>query len=367
MPNRERDTRSNDRQVDSLFIERSPMAADLYGDLLDITPVPPGRLHKYWPGVVVVGIAALAASYLAERFSAPLMLTGLLIGFMLNFVGSDARLQPGLMFASKNLLRVGIVCVGAQVTFGQIVALGWNGFGAIVIIMASTIFTGVAIAKCYRLGTSFGILAGGAVAICGASAALAFSSLLGEKRVTSAQLTFTLVAISAASAFAMVTYPLVAELIALDDQQVGFLLGASIHDVAQALGAGYSVSPETGDTATIVKLTRVTLLAPTLAIVAFFLSNDGGKTNYLPGVPWFVIGFFALVSLNSIFMVPDELAVLAGSGANALLLMAVVATGIGSPVQMIIKQGWRSSIPVFGATIVSFLLSLAAAVLIGKS
>jgi uncharacterized integral membrane protein (TIGR00698 family) len=338
-----------------------PAAADLFGDLLDAPSDSKTALKDYWPGLFLTGVAALAGAWLSEHYGAPLMLMGLLIGLAFNFANADVRLHPGLGFASKTLLRWGIVLAGAQITFMQIGSLGVVGFAAIVMIMGLVMGVGYAVAKGFRLGTGFGVLAGGAVAICGASAALALSSLLGEKRASQAQLTLVLVTVAAASAFAMSTYPIVAAYLELTDKQAGFMIGASIHDVAQALGAGYSFSPEAGETATIVKLTRVTLLAPLLAILSVTLlrQDNGGKVSV--SVPWFVVGFLGLAALNSVIAVPPVLTEQAAKATSALLLMAVVATGIRSPMQMLLNQGWRSAMPVVAATLASFLLSLAAA------
>ncbi len=338
-----------------------PAAADLFGDLLDTDAGEKARWQDYWPGLFLTGIAGLAAAWLSEHYGAPLMLMGLLIGLAFNFANADARLHPGLGFASKTLLRWGIVLAGAQITFMQIGSLGLTGFAAIVAIMGLVMASGYAVARGFRLGTGFGVLAGGAVAICGASAALALSSLLGEKRASQAQLTLVLVTVAAASAFAMSTYPIVAAYLELTDRQAGFMIGASIHDVAQALGAGYSFSPEAGETATIVKLTRVTLLAPLLAILSVTLlrQDNGGKVSV--SVPWFVVGFLGLAALNSVIDVPPVVTAQAAKATSALLLMAVVATGIRSPMQMLLNQGWRSAMPVVAATLASFLLSLAAA------
>ena len=217
---------------------RLPLAADLYGDLLDVAPTAPVGLKAYFPGLALTAIASLAAAYLSEHYGAPIMLMGLLIGLAFNFANADARLHPGLGFASKTLLRWGIVLVGLQVTFGQIAGLGLPPFAAIAVMVALVTLSGTAMSKYIGRGAAFGTLAGGAVAICGASAALALSSVLGEKRASQAQLTLVLVAVSAASALAMSLYPALAHLLNLTDRQAGFLMGASIHDVAQALGAG---------------------------------------------------------------------------------------------------------------------------------
>ena len=254
-----------------------PAAADLYGDLLDIGPVAKLGWRSYVPGLLMTGVAALAAAYLSEHYGAPLMLMGLLIGLAFNFVNADVRLHAGLGFASKTLLRWGIVLVGLQVTFAQIASLGWVAFVAIAVMIALVTLTGTLVARGGAMGSAFGTLAGGAVAICGASAALALSSVLGEKRTSQAQLTLVLVSVSAASAVAMSVYPILAHTLHLTDTQAGFLMGASIHDVAQALGAGYSYSDAAGQTASIVKLTRVAMLAPALAVVAWGLSGGGSQ------------------------------------------------------------------------------------------
>ncbi|MFM8500149.1 MAG: YeiH family protein [Chakrabartia sp.] len=341
-----------------------PAVADLYGDLYEPAAAAKIGMRDYIPGLVVTGVAALAAAYLAEHYGAPLMLMGLLIGLAFNFANADTRLHPGLNFASRSLLRWGIVLVGAQITFAQIASLGVPSFIAIAVILALVTVTGLGVARLFGLPWALGLLAGGSVAICGASAALALSTLLGEKRTSQAQLTLVLVCVSAASAFAMSTYPILAGSLGLSDRQAGFLIGASIHDVAQALGAGYSFSNEAGQTAAIVKLTRVALLAPTLAVIALILSRQGaGKAGPIT-VPWFVMGFLAVAAVNSFMPLPPAVVDVSRKGASALLLLAVVATGIKSPMQLLLQQGWRSSMPVVGATLVSFLLSLAAAIVL---
>lgn len=342
-----------------------PLAADLYGDLLDTSPAPQSGWRDYFPGLAMTGVAALAAAWLSEHYGAPLMLMGLLIGLAFNFASADVRLHPGLGFASKTLLRWGIVLAGLQITFGQIAGLGWESFFWLAAMIAIVTGVGALSARALGLSPAFGTLAGGAVAICGASAALALSSVLGEKRSSQAQLTLVLVAISAASAFAMSTYPVIAGLAQFSDKQAGFLLGSSIHDVAQALGAGYSFSDAAGQTAAIVKLTRVAMLAPALAVVALLFPAEEGQARGRTGVPWFVFGFLALAALNSVMALPPQVGPWAKQGTSALLLLAVTATGIRSPMQLLMQQGWRSSLPVIVATVVAFALGLLGAWVIG--
>jgi len=338
------------------------MAADLYGD---IEPTPRVGWRDYIPGLLIAIAGTLSAGFISDHYGAPLTLMALLIGLALNFLSADARLNPGLTFASRSLLRWGIVLVGARVTFGQVAALGPVALIAVVVIVAAGIGTGILAARRLGFGTAFGALAGGAVAICGASAAMALATTLGERRINQAQLTLVLVGISAMSAGAMVLYPIFAHWMMLSDLKAGFMLGASIHDVAQTLGAGYAYSEGAGQIAAIVKLTRVALLAPVLAIVALFLPRDGHRAKG-PGVPWFVIGFFVFAGINSLGVVPAIVASGAEKAAGAMLACAVTATAIRSPMRQLLETGPKPLLVIASATLVALALSvIAALVLIG--
>lgn len=319
------------------------------------------RIATYTPGLALAGLATLAAAYVSDHYGAPLTLMCLLFGLSMNFLSIDARLEPGLTVASRTLLRWGIVLVAARVTFGQIAQLGPQALIAIVVIVALTLSCGVLAARKLGFSPAFGALCGGAVAICGASAAMAFASLLGEKRIQQAQLTLVLVGISACSAVAMALYPALAHHLHFSDLRAGFMLGASIHDVAQALGAGYSFSPAAGETATIVKLTRVALLAPAMAVVALFIPKDPDAKISTPVLPWFVIGFFGLAAVNSFGLIPAVVADGASKGATALLACAVTATGIRSNMQTLTQTGPRPLLAIVVATVLALGLSVAAA------
>ncbi len=333
------------------------MAADLYGD---IEPTPKARWKDYLPGLMVVAAGTLSAAFISDHYGAPLTLMALLIGLALNFLSADARLAPGLAFASRSLLRWGIVLVGVRITFGQIVALGPVALLALLVIVALVMGAGVLAARRLGFGSAFGVLAGGAVAICGASAALALATTLGERRAGQGQLTLVLVGISAMSALALVFYPLIAHVFYLSDLKAGFMLGASIHDVAQTLGAGYAYSRGAGEIAAIVKLTRVALLAPVLALVALAYPAEGARAKG-PGLPWFVVGFFVMAAVNSLGVVPFVVTSAAEGAAAAMLACAVTATAIRSPMRQLMEGGPRPLVVIVAATLVALGLALGAA------
>lgn len=338
----------------------APAAADLYGDL---KPVAPAGWRDLLPGFAVAAAATLAAGYLSDHYGAPLTLMALLIGLALNFLSADARLAPGLAFASRTLLRLGIVIVGCRVTVGQMIDLGPVALVCVVLIVFATMGVGVLAARALGFDAAFGTLAGGAVAICGASAAMALATTLGERRVSQAQLALVLVGISAASALAMFLYPILAHLLHLSDLSAGFMLGAAIHDVAQALGAGYSFSPHAGEIAAITKLTRVALLAPILALVAWRLPGRAGKAG-APTIPWFVVGFFLLAAINSTGIIPPAVQHGAQGFGTAMLACAVTATGMRSPMATLLDVGPRPLLVIAASTLAALALAAGAALLL---
>ena len=247
--------------------------------------------------------------------------------------------------------------VGARVTLAQIAGLGWIALLAILAIVACAMGTGVLAARKFGFGAAFGALAGGAVAICGASAAMALATVLGERRVNQAQLALVLVGISAMSAATMVLYPILCHHLGFGDRQAGFVLGAAIHDVAQSLGAGYSFSQAAGQNAAIVKLTRVALLAPALAATSYFFPSEDGARAKAFNIPWFVIGFFVLAAINSTGIVSAPVGQGAATIATGLLVCAVTATGIRSPMQTLLQAGPKPLLIIVGASAVALVLA----------
>jgi uncharacterized integral membrane protein (TIGR00698 family) len=340
-------------------------AGDLFGELY-VAETPPAkrRMAAYAPGLLLCGTASLAAAWLAEHYGFPIILLGLLIGLALSFISEVEATAPGLDFASRHFLRAGIVLLGLQVTFAQIGALGWSAFGGLLLVMASAFAAALLAARWTREGREAGILAGGATAICGASAALALYAVIGRERLDQARFSAALVGVAGASAIAMSLYPALAQMIGLSDTQAGFLIGASVHDVAQAIGGAYSYSDTAGANATVVKLARVAMLAPVIALVALWIGGSGGGKGSAwrrVAMPWFIAGFLALLVVNSLVAVPQGWADGALTLSKALLLLAVTATAMRSHLPLLLEAGWRALAPVAAASLVSFLVALAVA------
>ena len=305
---------------------------------------------------------AIAATFLSLHYKASAMLFALLLGMALHFLAEEGRCLPGIQLASSLVLRTGVALLGLRVTFSQVEALGWGTVLLVVGSVALTILVGVALARAFRLGSAFGTLTGGAVAICGASAALAIASILPRHEHAERDASFTVIGVTALSTLAMILYPIVVGLLSLDHRDAGIFLGGTIHDVAQVVGAGYSVSPETGDTATIVKLLRVAMLLPACLAIGLALHVRGtAAAQAAPVLPWFAVAFAALVVVNSLGWVPQA-AVEAGSTlSRACLVTAIAAIGMKTSLKSLADMGLKPVLLVVVETL--FLAGLVLAVL----
>src|SRR5690349_5934088 len=249
------------------------------------------------PGLAVAAVIAMASTFLSEHYGGPVMLFALLIGMAFHFLSLEGRCARGIDFAARTVLRLGVALLGFRISVEQLAGLGWRAplvtCGAVV----ATILVGVLAARAFRQTAQFGILTGGAVAICGASAALAIASVLPKHPDAERDTIFAVIGVTTLSTAAMVIYPALLSVLRLGDAEVGFLLGATIHDVAQVVGAGYSVSTTAGDVATIAKLMRVALLVPVVATLAFAYHSpsSAGKRRGLM-LPWFLIAFVAFAA-----------------------------------------------------------------------
>ncbi len=343
-------------------------AGDLFGEMMlaetasaSITRKP---LSRFVPGMAICAIASAAAAWLSQNYGVPIILAGLLLGLAVSFAAADPRAHAGLDATSRHGLRLGIVFLGFQVTVMQVSAMGAVAFLGLGLVMVAALAAAMLAARLTGQSAAVGLLAGGSTAICGASAALALYGVIGRERIEQAQFTLTLVILAAASAIALTTYPALTQALGFSDAQAGFLVGASIHDVAQAIGAGFAVSDVAGAQATVVKLTRVALLAPLVTLAAVWIGRAypvaaTGTSARLPILPGFILAFLALVGFNSLVTLPAPVAANALIASKILLLLAVTATAMRTRTDLLLELGWRSLMPVLAATIASLGTALA--------
>ncbi len=320
---------------------------------MSLRAVPRLRAHasQMAPGISVALVVAAAATFLSEQYTAPLMLYALLLGIALSFLGEDVRTRAGIDFASKTLLRTGVALLGLRIAWSQVIVLGWGPVIMIITMVAATITASILLAKAMGFDPLFGFLSGGATAICGASAALALSAALPAHEKKEQATLFTVIGVSIFSTFAMIAYPVVADFAGLSHHQAGIFIGATIHDVAQVVGAGYAISPDAGDTATIVKLVRVAMLLPVIIVAGQITrSRATALTQRPPLLPWFVIAFIGFVTLNSLIVVPKPVIEAGNDVSRWCLVTSIAAIGMKTRLGDIVKLGFRPVILMFVET-----------------
>lgn len=300
------------------------------------------KLRGAAPGLAVAAVVGIAATFLSIQYGASAMLFALLLGMALNFLAEEGRCRAGIHVAASLVLRTGVALLGLRITLDQVGSLGWGTVALVAAAVVATVVAGVLLGRVMGLGGAFGTLTGGAVAICGASAALAIASVLPRHPHAERDASFTVIGVTALSTLAMILYPLAVGLLGLDHRSAGVFLGGTIHDVAQVVGAGYSVSPETGDTATIVKLLRVAMLLPVCLVIGVVVHAGGGKAaRSAPVLPWFAVVFAVLVVAGSLGLIPRPAVAFGNELSRWCLVSAIAAIGMKTSLRSLVEMGAR--------------------------
>ena len=294
-----------------------------------------------WPGVLTAITIALAATFIAEHQGGPQLLYALFFGMAFNFAANGEKVKAGIEFASRQILRFGVALLGARITAEQI-----SGLGAVPIMMVIggvvlTILFGALVGRLLGRPKTEGLLTGGAVAICGASAALAISAVMPKTEENQRFTLFTVVGVTTLSTVAMIAYPAIARALDLDPGAASVFLGGTIHDVAQVVAAGYMISPEVGDGATFVKLLRVAMLLPVVLVFSLVFRTRGEGGARPPLLPGFLIGFAILVVINSLGIIPKPVTDAASHLSRWCLVVAIAALGVKTSLQQLASLGWR--------------------------
>ncbi len=303
------------------------------------------RVRALMPGVAVSVLVAVTAMFLSEHYGAPAMLMALLLGLSLNFLAEQGtRTVQGVEYAAKSILRIGVALLGARISAQMLSELGPAMIGIVIGGVIFTILFALWAARLFGRGWRLALLTGGSVAICGASAAMAIAAVLPKTDKSERNLAFTVLSVTLLSTVAMIAYPLLASWFHFDAVESGVFLGGTIHDVAQVVGAGFSISPEVGETATLVKLIRVSMLAPVVLIFSLSMRvggledrAEGGKRP--PLLPLFVVGFLFLAGLNTVGVIPPSVSDLFGTVSRWALLIAIAAVGIKTSILRMLDVG----------------------------
>lgn len=301
--------------------------------------------HHTFNGIIFALLFAFSSNYLATfAWVKNHGFSPLVIAIVLGMIyGSTLRRHlphewtPGIQFCAKKILRFAVVLYGFRLTFQDVYSVGLHGFTLDLLIVFLTMVIGVIVGiKLFKLDRDIAILISSGAAICGAAAVLATEGVLKSEPYKAA---FAVITVVLFGTLGMFLYPFLQQMhfLGLDETQYGVYVGATIHEVAQVVVAGAAVSPESGNIAVIVKMTRVMLLAPMLIVLGFYLARFTKASQTVEGhnfqsafksIPWFAVLFIVVVGFNSLHLLPKSILEWINGIDLFLLTMAMAALGI---------------------------------------
>jgi uncharacterized integral membrane protein (TIGR00698 family) len=310
---------------------------------------------KHLPGLAIAAsIAAVAfvVEYLIKNNTAgvvsPLVIAVVLGALTSNLGWLPENCRVGLGFAARNLLRLGIVLLGLQLSFSQVRELGAPGLALVIVVVAATFVGTQWLGKKMGLSPGLSLLVATGFSICGASAIAAMRPV---SDADDDDMAYAIALVTICGTLAIFLLPVIGELIGFSGAQFGSWVGASVHDVAQTVATAASGNDDAQDAAIVVKLTRVMLLAPLVAAVSFTrrqklnrtIATDSKtqKAKLPPIVPLFVVGFIAAISINSSFNLPSEFLSNVKWLEKSLLACALVGLGAGVDARKLRRVGTR--------------------------
>jgi uncharacterized integral membrane protein (TIGR00698 family) len=299
------------------------------------------------PGLLLTtAIAALAYGLReipgADTFSP--MILAILLGILFhNIVGTPARARGGVVFSLRRILRLAIILLGLQLTASQVVAVGGTGIGIIVVTLVATFTLTKAMGRVLGVERKLAELIAAGTSVCGASAVIATNTVTEG---SDEDVAYAVACVTVFGTLSMFLYPVLGTLIHLDMHHYGLWAGSSIHEIAQVVAAAFQHGKEAGDFGTIAKLSRVMLLAPlvmTLGIIAVRRGSgaSGAKAGRKTPMPWFVLGFIAMIGVNSLGIVPVDATHAVTPVTTFLLTMALAAMGLETDIRKLKAKGVR--------------------------
>ncbi|MCM5551644.1 YeiH family protein [Pleomorphomonas sp. NRK KF1] len=284
------------------------------------------------------------------------MIIAIALGILIrNTVGTHAALTTGIGFSMRRLLRLAIILLGVQLTFGQVAETGFRGVGVILVAVASTFLFTLAVGRLLGADPRLTRLIAAGTSICGASAVAAANSVVDAH---DEDVSYAVACVTVFGSIAMFAYPLLQGAIGLSARDYGLWAGSSIHEIAQVVAATFAVGREAGDFGTVAKLTRVMTMAPMVFAMAAFLPSlgDAGAERPKAPLPLFVLGFIALVAVNSVISIPPALKAETSVVSTFLLTMALAAMGLETSIVKLKAKGLKPALT--GAIASVFIASL---------
>lgn len=304
------------------------------------------RISPLLAGVIFCGVIVFCGFNVNWMWSSVSPLTAsLLIGAVLGNIGViPSACDAGMKFAARHILRAGVVLLGLQLSFNEVARLGGKGFIAVIAVVTITFFGTQFFARLLNVSPGLGLLTATGFSICGVSAV---SAMVGAIEGDEEDATYAIALVTLFGSISIFVLPALGHLLNMGNVRFGMWTGSSVHDVAQVVASATAYSPESLPSAVIVKLTRVVLLAPLVAIMAYRHSqvtkrnNTATKGQRVSPLPMFVVLFLLAVSVRTTGVLSDAVITDAKHIEKVLLAMALVALGAGVNVKKLLQLNMR--------------------------
>lgn len=303
-------------------------------------------------GVILVAMIT-AVAFSAHNVSGFALFSPMIIAVVAgmiysNVLGTPAHAKAGIAFSQRRLLRFAIVLLGFQLTLGQVVSIGAGGVGIVAATLGATFVFTITLGRLIGVDAKLAQLIAAGTSICGASAIVA-TNIVTDAR--DEDVTYAVASITLFGTVAMLGFPLLAPLLGLDQHAFGLWAGASIHEVAQVIGAGFQNGTQSGEIATVAKLTRVAMLAPMVIALGLMARRKSSSDQQAarPPMPWFVAAFVAVVALNSLVAIPAEVKSAMALATTIMLTMGLAAMGLQADISQLRSRGLRPLALAFSA------------------
>lgn len=307
-----------------------------------MAPDPVGRARATVPGLAAVGVVAAVAWFASRSIDLSPLVIGVVLGAVVgNVVAVPAWAEPGVGVAARTLLRAGIVLLGVRLSLGDLAGLGADGLIVVAAVVALTFFGAQWLARAFGVGDDLGLLVGTGYSICGASAIAAMNGVVDAD---DEELAYALAMVTLCGTLSIAVLPVIGDAVGLADVPYGTWVGAAVHDVGQVVATASHGGDAALEAATVVKLSRVVLLAPLVAFVALRRRRSGeiradGTTP--PLVPLFIVGFLVAIVVRTSGVLGDDVIASIADVEKILFTLALVALGAGVRVAKIRQLGGR--------------------------
>ncbi|QOW18565.1 YeiH family putative sulfate export transporter [Lysobacter ciconiae] len=306
------------------------------------TPAPPSPL---WPGLLLATVVAVVALVLGRWL--PLVggpVFGILLGVLIrNTVSPPRACEPGIRFAGKKILQWSIIALGFGLSLTQVARTGMESLTITAVTIVAAFTSALVLGKLLNIPSKLKLLIGAGTAICGGSAIAAVTPIIKADEHDTA---FAISTIFLFNLVAVLVFPALGHLMDLSQQGFGLWAGTAINDTSSVVAAGYSYGKEAGDHATIVKLTRATLIIPMcliLAAIEAWKHKKSGASDFRLSaiVPWFILWFVVASAARTLGLIPEAVQPAIHVAANFLIIMALTAIGLSADLRRMAGTGFK--------------------------